>query len=90
MNIFKSTLLIFVLSGTTATAQDMKPHDMKAHNMHDMHDMKKTDSTHKPQAHKPQAHKSQAHKPWSMADEFWGDEAMAKARALDFAMMGAQ
>ncbi len=74
MNIFKSALLIFILTGTAATAHAGANHDMKSH------DMKSEKNAHKPQAHKP----------WSMADEFWGDAAMAKARAHEFAMMGAQ
>ncbi len=83
MNILKQTLLVscitFLAATNTALAQD-------ANDPHAGHNMAKADTveTETNETKTPEA----TDKPWSMADKYWGAEAMAKARAHEIETMG--
>ena len=82
MNILKKTLLAscITLLVTANTAQASG--DKGEHSGHDMHKVEKIEIVTKTKASK------KPYKPWSMADEYYGEEAMAEARALEIATLG--
>lgn len=82
MNILKQILFMFTFSllGITNIAWANDPH--AGHNMDTMDVPETTEAS--------EAIKSNQadDKPWSMADKYWGEEAMKKARAHEIATMG--
>ena len=82
MNILKKTLLAscitLLVTANTAQASGAKGE----HSEHDMHKVEKIEIVTKTKSSK------KPYKPWSMADEYYGEEAMAEARALEIATLG--
>ncbi len=82
MSILKQTLLVSALSlfgaANIAFAQDAKG-SHTGHNMPEAEAAEATEITKEP---------GPTDKPWSMADKYWGAEAMAKARAHEIETMG--
>jgi len=82
VNILKKTLLAscitLLVTANTAQASGAKGE----HSEHDMHKVEKIEIVTKTKSSK------KPYKPWSMADEYYGEEAMAEARALEIATLG--